>query len=541
MVINKFMRLNYLKLLCFLFILTQISFCKKNENTNWDIDLSSPLAFGKLTLVNIIPDSLFEINALTNEVNLKFSQKIIELNLDTLLEIPDTSIFNSLKPLFSFTCPANTNVIPTVTNDINFYANNVELSLIKIESGKVNISLISNIQGVLKYTYSIPGATLNNVPLIVEITIPSAPISGSIEVQKEIDLTGYNLDLTGTSGNEYNKLSSVLTVQTADLPVSVNVSQDSVYSTNTFSVIVPEYAKGYLGSISESFDMENVDFSISNSISGMIDFDQVYIDFDIENGFGVDARLNINTLASVNNQTGLTINLESDFIGNSLNLNRAIDLGNSFTSSNYNLNFNHTNSNIDAFIGNLPTQLGYDLDIEINPLGNISNYNDFVYESSKVEATMNINIPLKFSTNGLVVSDTVAFQKIQSNNDSEENTNKINFGKLFIEVKNTFPFSATVELNLLDNGANSLQSIGGIIIASGQYNTLNSTTTSNTNLIVIEATQELLDNLLTTENMALKATFNTYDSGTNGIVSISSDASIEFKISGELNYNVTLK
>jgi hypothetical protein len=525
---------------CFLFLVT-FSSCKKDEKANWDIDVAVPLAYGKLTLADIVPDSLLEFDNLNNQVNIIFSQKVIDLNLDTLLVIPDTVINYSIKLPFNFTVPANTQFYEAPNENIDLNTNDVELAFLKIKSGKVFITLSSNIQGELNYQYLLPGATLNGAPLLLNVLIPAAPQDGEIEIVREIDLSGYQLDLTGVNGNDYNKLNAKLTVSTANLPVSIQGFSDSVVSKNTFTEIIPEYAKGYLGSIVEEFNMQNIDFTLSNAISGMIDFEEVYINFDVSNGFGVDARLNINNLSSINSQTGQTVDLVSGFIGNSLNLNRAIDLGTSYAPSNYNLNFNHTNSNIDEFIENWPNQLGYDVDIEINPLGNISNYNDFVYNSSSVEAIMNINIPLKFSSTGLSVSDTVDFQKIESNNESEDDFDKINSGKLYIEVKNSFPFSSYVELNLLDDAGNLLQKLEGLNITSGEFNSLSNTTLEVNSLLVIDVNKQLLNNLLNTSNMIVKATFNTHNSELGETISISPNANIEFKISAEINYNVTLK
>ncbi len=50
------------------------------------------------------------------------------------------------------------------------------------------------------------------------------------------------------------------------------------------------------------------------------------MDMKIENGFGIDAQLRIDTLQSINTITGGATALNHPLIGNAINLTRALDL-----------------------------------------------------------------------------------------------------------------------------------------------------------------------------------------------------------------------
>ena len=62
------------------------------------------------------------------------------------------------------------------------------------------------------------------------------------------------------------------------------------------------------------------------------------------------------------------------------------------------------NSNIDAFIENLPDGITYDLDVTANPLGDVSNGNDFLYDDSRLTADLDVDIPLNIIATDLTLT-----------------------------------------------------------------------------------------------------------------------------------------
>lgn len=79
----------------FTFILLGIVFlvgCKKDEKTEWDTELLTPIGRTTLSIENLIKDSLAKANG-DNTVNLTYRSTIYELSLaDQFIKIPDTSI-----------------------------------------------------------------------------------------------------------------------------------------------------------------------------------------------------------------------------------------------------------------------------------------------------------------------------------------------------------------------------------------------------------------------------------------------------------------
>ncbi|MFN5295560.1 MAG: hypothetical protein ACK5BL_08525, partial [Flavobacteriales bacterium] len=54
------MKLSKLLVLCCLAFVLVLSSCKRSEPTTWDADLRGPIAYGALSLQNIVADSLLQ-------------------------------------------------------------------------------------------------------------------------------------------------------------------------------------------------------------------------------------------------------------------------------------------------------------------------------------------------------------------------------------------------------------------------------------------------------------------------------------------------
>jgi hypothetical protein len=93
-------------------------------------------------------------------------------------------------------------------------------------------------------------------------------------------------------------------------------------------------------------------------------------------------------------------------------------------------------------IQDLPSAIGYDLDVEINPLGNISGYNDFIDRDSPLRFFINASMPLSFIASDLVLVDTIEINLAD--------TSMLNTMKLMIEAKNGFPLGAEISMAVLD-------------------------------------------------------------------------------------------
>jgi hypothetical protein len=134
-----------------------------------------------------------------------------------------------------------------------------------------------------------------------------------------------------------------------------------------------------------------------------------------------------------------------------INLNRALDLGDGFSPSLYENVLDNSNSNVDAFIENMPDEVRYGLDIRLNPLGDISNGNDFLYFESALKASLELEVPLAVIATDLVLENVA---KPDLPGDAENPS--ITEGTLNLFAENGFPFDARIVLDIVDLERNVL-------------------------------------------------------------------------------------
>jgi hypothetical protein len=482
--------------------------CRKPlEKPSWDVAVIAPVVHTTLTLNNLIPDSLLQVNP-DNSITLVFDNTVYEL--DSIIAIPDTTISETYKSPVNFDITVNPgSPVINATGESNYDLNGAELTEVHIKEGTLFYHLTSTIQEQTDYTYSLPKAFLNGdpgQPFYEVITLAAASPGVPATASGSFDMAGYHIDLRGASGTEFNTLETFVNV-TTDIngaPVLVTTT-DSVYAENTFSGVLPSYAKGYFGQQQENVGPEETEFDVFDMItSGTIDIDAVNVTLEIVNGIGAEAAATINSLASINTSTNNTVNLTHSSIGNTININRGFDNNGVVTPSVHSINLNEGNSNIDLFLENLPNRLSYESEVILNPLGNTSGGNDFFYCDNTFEINLNVSLPLCLIANNLTLVDTVDFSVTQ------DSSGRFIDGIVKVYAENGFPIGSDLILYILDDNGLAVDSIiSTSTIAPGVVNASNVVTATTLSLLEIPVNEIQADLLYGAERIALKASFST--------------------------------
>ena len=261
------------------------------------------------------------------------------------------------------------------------------------------------------------------------------------------------------------------------------------------------------------------------SSGGAIHANDIDLNLELENGVGTDFKLKINELSSIRNNTG--VNLSHSIIGQSQNINRAYLVGNSVVPSFFTSTINSSNSNINSFIENLPTSFGYDIDIELNPLGNISGHNDFISKNHPLSIDVDLVTPFSFALDQLTLRDTIELSIVD--------TNGINSGTLYMEITNGFPLSAEISLFPL-NSTNQL--LIPELIPSAIINSNNIVTDSITTTHSLTLSENTINNIKNSKQIIVEVVFNT--PAGNSPIDFYDNYKIDFKISADFNATVTI-
>ncbi len=193
---------------------------------------------------------------------------------------------------------------------------------------------------------------------------------------------------------------------------------------------------------------------------------------------------------------------------------------------------NTTNSNIDQLIEIFPNQLLSDINLNVNPLGNISGGNDFVYKKHPLETNLNVEFPLSLIANNLTLQDTVDFSLSQ-----EGETGGIIDGTLFIYANNGYPFDATIQMGLYDENMNFLQNLTiNNQIQSATVNSALKVTDKKESVLSIPLSGADINNLYLAKHILLKIAFTT--TAQPQFVKVYEGYAIDIKMVGDFSYNV---
>jgi hypothetical protein len=508
--------------------------CKKREATDWDTNLLGPLFSTSLGIDKLLPDSIKQINS-DNSINLVYDNTFTSAGFVNTQKLPDTAIVKFFTiPFGSIFLNAGDNFLD-LTEETKLNFSPLALSKLIVKTGEIEVDIINKITQPVDITYILPKATKNGVPYTFNATIPSYNSSTGGKYHATFNLDGFDFDLRGLSGANVNTLVTHLIANVSNTATGFAqiFSTDSLLVSLKLKSIVPYYAKGYFG--------QRVDTSYTNSSvnvfdkinNGSFSLEDAKLNIDIKNGIGADIRASLLSFNSINKRTGNNIALQHSSVAQTFNVHRAIDAP--FTPSLYNFEYNKSNSNIVRLLENMPTSFNYTYASELNPFGNISNGNDFVYTDNAVEAHVRVDIPLHFSTTNLTLVDTVYLQK-----DSLGEHNTVKSAVLKLIAVNSFPFDADIKFYLLDNNLKQQeQLLDKTTILAAKPDTDGKVRIPVESKLPISISNELLNKLLEKRKVLAVVTINTYNNPMR--YKIYNDYKLDLKLTGNILFNVQVK
>jgi hypothetical protein len=518
-----------------LLFLSFISSCSREEQTSWDIDVLAPLAETRLSVENLIADSLI-ISASGDPVLIRYENQFNLIPNDSLYNIPDTSFSSSFSLPFSINLPAGFEVVD-LSQVVRFNYKDVQLSEAIIESGIANFKVFNSIPDKVYVDYSIPNASISGQSLqFNDIEIAPGSNQTPTVFEKNINLDGYFLNLRGDLGNLSNQFRVNLNAKLnpdgsgattlANLPILT-------YQYN-FRNIRPYYVRGYLGQ-SRFTGNDFLSLSEMKKLSGIIHLQDVTLNVEIENSIGADFSLNFQNIKASRNGTELQLN--HPIIGNNQQLSRAQNIAQGdfpYTPTYKNYSFNSSNSNIKALIELLPDQLSFAASASLNPLGNVSSGNDFLYKNSNVRVKTTLDLPLSFSANAITFTDTLTTMGIESTS-----TENVLAGDLQILATNGFPFDLLVKGYLLDENKVLIDSLlSNQTILAASVNDFLRVTQSKQTTLKVPVSETLKLHLSQARYIVLKARLNTQPEDI--ILPMYSDYELHLQLIGNGKYRIKI-
>lgn len=515
-------------LIVFLIALLAVS-CKK-EKTTWSTDWNVPLVHGQLTINDLIPADYTTTNG-DNYMSIVYNETAFSLNLDSIIQLPDTTIIQ--RSALGFGITINPGFVWYNSADQIYDLNGIELKQVLVNSGTLTFVMKSEWPGKTIMTMDFPKVTLNGVPFNEDYFLDSGSVANPTQAQDIVDMAGYWIDLTGVDGLQYNTLSGDFIVASNETVSSYSVTvSDSIEYQINFEDVQIDYAKGYFGQHTLS-DTTTVNLPFMNSvIGGTIDIDSIDMTIVIKNGFNLIAQAELTLLKGVNTLNANEVDLNFPNLGQTLNINPAIGGLYGWFYSEFPLTINNTNSNITSFIENLPNTLQVGYNIDINPYGNVTAGSDEVFPGSTIDIVVNGEFPVDLGANDLALTDTFDFSYTGNSSYSGENA------IITLNYTNGFPMGADASLYLLDEDDVVLTQIqGDLPIQSGSYNVSTYQTTNAAGQVVFILDQSQLEFLETTEKIAVIVSFTT-DGGQK--VKFDANSIFDFDLTSNLQISLSL-
>ncbi len=501
--------------------------CKK-ENTVWETDWSIPVINDTLSLINLVNDST--LTESSGFYNVDLNRTLFDINVNELVEIPDTVISGAYSTPFS-TFVVNPG-IPFITEEqeLELVMNDIQLKEILVKQGTIDVTISNPVGTKALFNIVLPGVSKNGIVFSETYEVNLGSNANPSIAENTVDLSGYTIDLTGIAGNKRNSFRTLVTVTADPNGTSVIMTNtDSVYVDVRLNGLQIDYARGYFGNQVIS-DTTDIDFGILDMIqSGAIDLPATTVKFEVENGIKVGASALLSFIKN-ENSLGTIVSLSHPQLGSAFNIDPATGSWASLSPSQKLLVFDDANSNVKAFLENLGAKNSVGYRIEMNPWGNVSGGTDEIFPQSRLKVNLHVNMPLKLGTDALVVRDT--FEVDLSQNTSSTH---VLSGEMLLSTSNAFPFSADVKLYLVNSSGTIIHTISGTQkIQASQFGSLQ----ASTNLMVADSdvkiilSEEVVANIGDVKSIIIESQFDSTNpsNGVNEQMSIPVGAFLAVKL-----------
>jgi len=515
----------------FLISISLLALSCRKEPLTWDSDWNLVLIQDTLNLNNLVTDSILGVNV-DGSYHLLINRNLLNLNMEDIVSIPDTVIKHDVNIPVSVSVPAGSQFIDQI-QDNSYDFDGLQLKQIIVSSGKARVEIKSPIPTMCIVTLRLPGVTKNGQTFSIEVEVPAGTNSSPSTITQELDLSGYNIDLTGANGASFNSIQSQLRVKTDPNGGAVFVSTSQVVGFEIlFENLKPSYARGYFGNrIIQEQQQIDLDF-MNRIVGGAIDIENVDLTLTLFNGVKVGARAKIESLEGLSAQNN-SVFLTNEQVGPWIWINQALGSWDDLQASIHQINLTSGNSSIEQFIENLPNLIKVNFAFELNPFGNTSGGWDELYSTSFVRAFLTADMPLALGMNNLTLRDTFNLKL------GETGAIDAKSGNIKIVTANAFSFGATLSIQLIDAENNLLLTKNATAPIAGSTNMTNFAPIVPANSeVLFEFNESEMSAIKAMERLVLTAVFNSPNSGQ--VANIFSGQFLSFRVYSSLKLKTTL-
>lgn len=401
-------------------------------------DMSIVVAKGKMTVRDFLRDydstEVIEETS-TGFLKLYYEQEVQSPKAADFISIPDQNFSQSYN-LYSFGPGTSVSFEMEPVIDFALMDTTAQLTEAGLKRASFNYSISTSQPMSGTVTISFPGSKQSDGSEITQ----SFSFNHTTNVFENFDYSDIVLDLTGDQ--DYNQMAVKLQVQLSTM--------DSLaeWDNINFNIQIGGMEFGHLrgnlgGNLAVTLGSDSVYLDVfSNSIESDVYFEDPHVFVNLANSFGAEMNLQINRFSSIAASTGQYTNI-TDIAP--ISLDRPAEMGLESTSQ---VEYNTSNvSNLRSLFDLAPKYLIFDIGGVLNPGGGNSEMNDFLTDTSHLDANVRVELPMWGYARFANVMDTIKYKL----SDTYEDLDVLEKAIFTFEINNKLPLSVRCQAYFADS------------------------------------------------------------------------------------------
>lgn len=383
-------------------------------------------------------------------------------------------------------------------SNIDLTGTTPELTRVTLKEGSITIDQSKDFSHEVETTITFPKLTKSGQSLKLRVI--------NNQLARE-DLNGYELDLTGTTGDEVNtidyELSTIVTESGSSTVGTINF--DFNISSMRFRSLEGNF-------FTYEFDQVNAEFDLNlpqEDVPDNVRFTNPVVKLIVDNSSGIEYGLDITEISVVEENNDI-LQVTGSYKAETAIVSPARLRGET-TTSEYFIDNSNTD-NLSELISIIPESAFFSGVAIANPNGTPPEGN-FITDESRMVVSAEIILPLEGYANNYAINETINDVDLEFDDEGVVSLDNIN---LRFQSENSFPFDVRLQAYFLDATEQQvvidslyLEAEDQLIISSGVVNSEGIVTESTTKVANVTLTQEKYEKVKLAKAIRIKASILT--------------------------------
>ena len=407
------------------------------------------------------------------------------------------------------------------TDNFNLDLDTLQLTYLAFRKGVMAYTVSSPFSEEIDFDMVFPTGSKHSDTLKYSFPV----VNGSNDDSLRLDSASFDLSTDATQPYNILPYRYQVSLKSSGNLVDFN-GADQFHFTYQLRNLYFQYVQGYFGKRDFVFEKDTLDVGLDDffrDIRGTVSLTNPQVHLLYSNGFGIAAEVKVNVKGETNAGEQQLLNASPMTLVSPQDRTDPPAEGE--------LDFTKENTDIVSLIDLHPSYIVYGGKAVINPEGN-QGWTNFVSAHSNLLLDLEVEVPLEFRMQDLVLQDTVENPFHSDPADSSDFTLKnLDYAKINLQAENGFPVGINFKILLYDSTAHVI--VDSIlfhdIVNAASVDANGRVTQSASSNQWIEIGRMQLDELENTDQLIVAGIFNTTDQGTKS-VKIYTDYTFDFKL-----------